>query len=164
MCPTPPTGRYIVPTHPAEPSGGGGATAHSGLSRTGPYCGPADMAISPFFQGCTFGDMPRCQISADSSAQRLPRLKVHRRPPIVGPYPVRVPRRDWRSRYVGTPPLRHPPIQYNTGVYSPRYLLLGTALNAPCTLAVTKGSPGLGSMTQHGRTAFILRGAGRVCA
>ena len=37
MCPTPPTGRYIVPTHPAEPSGGGGATAHSGLSRTGPY-------------------------------------------------------------------------------------------------------------------------------
>ena len=30
---------------------------------------------------------------------------------------------------------------YNTGVYSPRYLLLGTALNAPCTLAVTKGSP-----------------------
>ena len=53
--------------------------------------------------------MPRCQISADSSAQRLPRLKVHRWPPIVGPYPVRVPRRDWRSRYVGTPPLRHPP-------------------------------------------------------
>eukprot|EP01047_Picozoa_sp_COSAG01_P109405 COSAG01_NODE_38283_length_491_cov_2.875000_1_plen_34_part_01 len=33
------------------------------------------------------------------------------------------------------------------------------ALNALCTLAVTKGSPGLGSMTQHGRTAFILRGA-----
>ena len=53
--------------------------------------------------------MPRCQISADSSAQRQPRLKVHRWPPIVGPYPVRVPRRDWRSRYVGTPPLRHPP-------------------------------------------------------
>ena len=109
MCPAPPTGRYIVPTHPLEPSGGGGATAHSGLSRTGPYCGPADLAISPFSEGCTFGNMPRCQISADSSAQRLPRLKVHRWPPIVGPYPIRVPRRDWRSRYVGTPPLRHPP-------------------------------------------------------
>jgi hypothetical protein len=37
------------------------------------------------------------------------------------------------------PPLLE--VQYNTGVYSPRYLLLGTALNAPCTLAVTKGSP-----------------------
>jgi hypothetical protein len=31
--------------HPLEPSGGGGATAHSGLSRTGPYYGRADMAI-----------------------------------------------------------------------------------------------------------------------
>jgi hypothetical protein len=33
MCPPPPTGRYIVLMHPLEPSGGGVATAHSGLSR-----------------------------------------------------------------------------------------------------------------------------------
>eukprot|EP01047_Picozoa_sp_COSAG01_P112435 COSAG01_NODE_41191_length_454_cov_2.033803_1_plen_26_part_10 len=26
MWPTPPTGRHIVPMHPLEPSGGGGAT------------------------------------------------------------------------------------------------------------------------------------------
>jgi hypothetical protein len=45
MCPTPPTGRHIVPMHPLEPSGGGGATAHSGLSRTGLYYAPIDMAI-----------------------------------------------------------------------------------------------------------------------
>ena len=61
MCPTPPTGRYIVPTHPLEPSGGGGTTVYSRLSRTGPCGGLAYMAISPIFDGCTFGNMPRYQ-------------------------------------------------------------------------------------------------------
>jgi hypothetical protein len=46
MCPTPPTGRHIVPMHPLEPSGGGGATAHSGLkSYASVYYAPIDMAI-----------------------------------------------------------------------------------------------------------------------
>jgi hypothetical protein len=45
MCPPPPTGRHIVPTHPLEPSGGGGATAHSSLSRTRLYYAHIDMAI-----------------------------------------------------------------------------------------------------------------------
>jgi hypothetical protein len=31
--------------HPLEPSGGGGATAYSGLSRTRVYYAPIDMAI-----------------------------------------------------------------------------------------------------------------------
>jgi hypothetical protein len=37
MCPTPHTGRLMVPTHPLEPSDGGGATAHSAFSRMCPY-------------------------------------------------------------------------------------------------------------------------------
>jgi hypothetical protein len=40
------------------------------------YHGRADMATSPFSEGCTFGNMPRRQISAGSSAQRLLGLKV----------------------------------------------------------------------------------------
>jgi hypothetical protein len=49
MCPTPPTGRHIVPMHPLEPSGGGGATAHSGLSRTRLYYAPIG-----------YGDIAKC--------------------------------------------------------------------------------------------------------
>jgi hypothetical protein len=49
MCPPPPTGGHIVPTHPLEPSVGGGATVHSTFSRMGPYCAPIDMAILPIF-------------------------------------------------------------------------------------------------------------------
>ena len=59
MCPTPPTGLYIVPTHPLEPSGGGGTTTYSGLSRTGPYVelryigGGCQSCFSVFRKSCS---------------------------------------------------------------------------------------------------------------
>jgi hypothetical protein len=38
MCPTPPIGWLIVPTHPSVPLGGEGATtAHSAFTRMRPY-------------------------------------------------------------------------------------------------------------------------------
>ena len=95
----------------ASPRAVGGRGFHRALRphSYGSVLWPRSYGHIAIFQGVHFWQHASMPNISRHPGSRLPRLKVHRWPPIVGPYPVRVPRRDWRSRYVGTPPLRHPP-------------------------------------------------------